>query len=450
MATSRGEFSSRFGFIAAAAGSAVGLGNIWGFPTQAASNGGAAFLLVYLLLAFCLAYPALMAELIIGRHAHSNAVSALRLLSPNRLLGAVGALGGLTGLVVASLILSFYAIVAGWMIAYCLAAVAELLGLVDLAGWFTAFGLGRNVLFTGIFIALTIGIVSAGVHRGIERWSERLMPALLVTLVVLALYVLTLDGAMEGLKVYLLPDVARSLSPGLIVDALGSAFFSLSLGVGTMLIYGSYISDRENLPLLGGVVTLVDITVAVLAGFLVLPAMYVAQHNGVEIFTPSGALISEDTLIFTVLPELFATMGLTGLVLAITFFFLMSIAALTSSISMLEVPVAYVIEEHGFSRKPAAVVIGALVTVASCVIIVYFDTLFGLIITVTTRFAQPLLGFMFCVFAGWVWHRDNLLQELRKGYPGADEGLFWKIWPWYVKVVCPLIILAIFAQAVWG
>ena len=177
------------------------------------------------------------------------------------------------------------------------------------------------------------------------------MPILLVTLVLLVLYVFTLDGAMEGLKVYLLPDFDRALSPKLIIAALGSAFFSLSLGVGTMLIYGSYISDKENLPVLGGMVTVVDISIAVLAGFLVLPAMYVAQHNGVEIFTASGALISEDTLIFTVLPELFTTMGIAGIVVSFTFFFLMAIAALTSSISMLEVPVAYVIEEHGRGQK---------------------------------------------------------------------------------------------------
>lgn len=447
MASTRGEFSSRFGFIMAAAGSAVGLGNIWGFPTQAASNGGAAFLLVYLLLAFTLAYPALMAELIIGRHAHANAVSALRRISPNGTVGAIGAAGGIAGLIVASLILSFYAIVAGWMIAFCLAAMADLLGLSGLSGWLTAFGLERNVLFTALFIGLTIMIVSAGVREGIERWSERLMPALLVTLVALSLYVLTLDGALEGLKTYLLPDFARTLSPGLILDALGSAFFSLSLGVGTMLIYGSYVSDRENLPTLGGLVTLVDISIAVLAGFLILPAMYAALHNGVEIFTESGALISEDTLIFTVLPELFATLGLAGTLLSVAFFFLMSIAALTSSISMLEVPVAYVVEEHGSRRRPTAVVIGALIALVSCLIILNFDTLFGLVITVTTRFGQPLLGMMFCIYAGWVWHRDSLLQELRKGNPDASEGWFWKIWPWYVRLVCPLIILGIFAQA---
>lgn len=450
MASNRGEFSSRFGFVMAAAGSAVGLGNIWGFPTQAASNGGAAFLLVYLVLAFTLAYPALMAELIIGRHAHANAVNALRQVSSGPVSRNVGATVGIIGFIVASLILSFYAIVAGWMIAFCLSSFAHLLGMQDVADWLVSFSMPRNILFMLIFIVMTIAIISAGVRNGIERWSARLMPVLLGTLALLVLYVFTLDGAMEGLKVYLLPDFDRALSPKLIIAALGSAFFSLSLGVGTMLIYGSYINDEENLPVVGGLVTLVDICIAVLAGFLVLPAMYVALHNGVEIYTATGALISEDTLIFTVLPELFKTMGLAGILVSFTFFFLMSIAALTSSISMLEVPVAYTIEEHGMGRKMAVWTIGGTIATVSAIILLNFETLFGFVIAFTTRYSQPLLGFMFCIYAGWVWRRDKLLQEVRKGSPDVENGLFWKVWPGYVRFVCPVIILAIFAQSLWG
>ena len=450
MASTRGEFSSRFGFVMAAAGSAVGLGNIWGFPTQAASNGGAAFLLVYLILAFTLAYPALMAELIIGRHAHANAVNALRLISTGPATHKIGTTVGVIGFIVAGMILSFYAIVAGWMISFCLASLAEFFGMQAVADWLTSFGMTRNLFFMLIFLVLTVGIISEGVREGIERWSARLMPLLLVSLILLVLYVCTLDGAMEGLKVYLLPDFERALSPKLIIAALGSAFFSLSLGVGTMLIYGSYISDEENLPVVGGLVTTVDIMIAVIAGFLVLPAMYVALHNGVEIFTASGALISEDTLIFTVLPELFATMGLAGIVVSFVFFFLMSIAALTSSISMLEVPVAYAIEEHGLSRKTAVYSIGCAIAVFSATILVNFETLFGLVIAFTTRYSQPILGFMFCVYAGWVWQRDKVLKEVQKGSPQVEHTLFWKIWPWYVKLVCPVVILAIFAQSLWG
>ena len=161
-------------------------------------------------------------------------------------------------------------------------------------------------------------------------------------------------------------------------------------------------------------------------------------------------LISEDTLIFTVLPELFATMGLAGIVVSFIFFFLMSIAALTSSISMLEVPVAYTIEEHGLSRKTAVYGIGCAIAVFSATILVNFETLFGLVIAFTTRYSQPILGFMFCVYAGWVWQRDKVLKEVQKGSPQVEHTLFWKIWPWYVKLVCPVVILAIFAQSLWG
>ena len=447
MASSRGEFSSRFGFIMAAAGSAVGLGNIWGFPTQAASNGGAAFLFVYLVLAFTLAYPVLMAELIIGRHAHANAVGALRLIAPGAISRQLGALVGLAGLVVASLILSFYAIVAGWMIAFALAAICDLLGLAAMAQWLTSFGIARNLVFMAIFLVLTVVVIAGGVRAGIERWSSRLMPLLLITLVALSLYVLTLDGAMTGLRVYLLPDFAKALSPQLLLAALGAAFFSLSLGVGTMLIYGSYLNDNENLPVVGGLVTLVDIGIATLAGFLILPAMYVALHNGVEIFAETGALLSEDTLIFVVLPELFATLGLAGTFVALLFFLLMSIAALTSSISMLEVPVAYAIENHGARRERAVWAIGAAIAAVSAIIVYHFAELFGLVVTITTRYGQPLLGFMFCLYAGWLWHRDSLLQELRKNNPDFQQTLFWTLWPGYVKVVCPAVIALIFAQS---
>ena len=170
------------------------------------------------------------------------------------------------------------------------------------------------------FMVMTMGIIMGGVHNGIERWSTRLMPALVVTLVALALYVFTLDGAVEGLKVYLLPDFSKVLSGDLILAALGSAFFSLSLGVGTMLIYGSYLSDDEYLPSIGAQVALIDIGLAVLAGFLILPSMYVAAERGVEIFDASGALLSEDTLIFSVLPALFTSLGSIGVIVANRFF----------------------------------------------------------------------------------------------------------------------------------
>jgi NSS family neurotransmitter:Na+ symporter len=188
--------------------------------------------------------------------------------------------------------------------------------------------------------------------------------------------------------------------------------------------------------------------IAVLAGFLILPAMYVADARGVEIFNDAGGLLSEDTLIFTVLPALFDTMDSLGIWLAMAFFVLMSIAALTSSISMLEVPVAYLIERHGQSRQIATLVAGGVIAVFSGAIVLNFDTLFGWVITMSTRYSQPLLGILVCVFAGWIWQRDALLQELKKNDLEAENKLFWRIWPFYVKWLCPVIIGVILVQSV--
>ncbi|MCH1611098.1 MAG: sodium-dependent transporter [Luminiphilus sp.] len=448
MSNARGEFQSRLGFILAAAGSAVGLGNIWGFPTQAASNGGAAFLIIYLILAFVLAYPALMAELLIGRHTHRNMVTALASLPKGEPLRSLGRFTGIGGLVTASLILSFYAIVAGWMLGFAASYPLKAIGMAPAGEWLITFDLPRNALLMLVFIGLSIAVVLGGVENGIERWSRRLMPLLIATLLALSGYVLTLEGALAGLKVYLLPDFSKLFSRSLLIDALGSAFFSLSLGVGTMLIYGSYLSDNENIPRVGAQVALVDIGIAVLAGFLILPAMYVADARGVAIFNSSGGLLSEDTLIFTVLPALFETMDSIGVALATAFFVLMSIAALTSSISMLEVPVAYLIERHGLNRHRAAFLTGACIAAFSGLILLNFGTLFGWVITVSTRYGQPLLGIVICIFAGWIWRRDALLCELRKNDPDAASGLFWRIWPFYVKWLCPVIIGVIVFQSI--
>ncbi|MBT5134995.1 MAG: sodium-dependent transporter [Halieaceae bacterium] len=448
MSSQRGEFGSRFGFIMAAAGSAVGLGNIWGFPTQAASNGGAAFVVVYLMLAFLLAYPVLMAELTLGRHAHGNMITALAKVSRKGTQRGLGTLVGIVGIFTASLILSFYAIVSGWMIGFGLAYPLNALGATDASTWLSEFSFNRNLLLMLVFMALTMTVVAGGVEKGIERWSKRLMPALIVTLVALALYVLTLDGAAEGLAVYLVPDLSKIWSTDLIFNAMGAAFFSLSLGVGTMLIYGSYISDEEHLPTLGAQVALVDVGIAVLAGFLILPAMYVAADRGVMIFNEAGGLLSEDTLIFVVLPALFDSMNETGTVLALAFFGLMSIAALTSSISMLEVPVSFLVERFQWGRLQAALVATVIISVMSTAIVANFDALFGLVITISTRYSQPLLGLALCLYAGWVWRRDLLLKELAKNEPLIEPTLFMKWWPWYVRFVCPTIVVVILVRTI--
>ncbi len=448
MSAPRGQFSSKLGFILAAAGSAVGLGNIWGFPTQTASNGGGAFVVVYFVLAFMLAYPALMAELIIGRHARANVVTALGSISSSRFTRLAGTAVGYYGVVIASLILSFYTIVAGWMLAHLIEPLTTALGLSNISAWLTQNSVARNLATAATFALITMWIIARGIENGIEKWSTRLMPMLFAILLLLIIYVMTRPGAMEGLAVYLVPDWSRVTDPGLIIDALGQAFFSLSLGVGTMLVYGSYLSKRENLPGIGVIVTLVDTGIAFIAGLLIIPSIYVAKHYGTTIFTETGELIAGPDLIFQVLPTLFSSMGEIGLVAAFAFFTLMSIAAVTSSISMLEVPVSTAVEQTGLSRPRITYVIGTVIFAISALLIFNFPALFVFVIDLTTKYSEPLLGVAFCLFAGWVLHRDKLLAELKQGSPEVESGIFWKVWPLYVRVVCPVLILVTFFHSV--
>ena len=353
---------------------------------------------------------------------------------------------GFIGIITVSLILSFYAIVSGWMIAFFFDPLARIINFDSASRWLTTDAVLRNSIFVVLFMLVTVIIIRAGVKDGIEKWASRLMPSLIIILILLIIYVLTLPGAMEGLRAYLVPDFSRIVEPALVVDAMGQAFFSLSLGVGTMLIYGSYISKEENLPTIGGLVALLDIGIAVLAGLLILPAMYVALANGVEIFDAEGGLIAGPGLIVSVLPALFNTMGSIGVFVALAFFLLMTIASLTSSISMLEVPVAYGVEHHGLERKNAAIIVGSIITIISLIVVFYFDPLFDMVVTFTTEVSQPLLGFSFCIFVAWIWRRNDILQEIKQGSPEAENGLFWKVWPFYVKYICPLAILVVYFQ----
>ena len=451
----RGEFSSKTAFILAASGSAIGLGNIWGFPIKVASNGGGAFVFVYIILTFLLAYPVLMAELVIGRHSKSDILQSLKLISQNK-TRPFAYVTAYWGILTATLILSFYAIVAGWMISNGLASLSDLMfqtGLVsqnNVATFFRDSSVLRDLIFCTIFYLLTISIVVSGVVKGIEKWSTRLMPMLIVLIILLIAYISTLPGAAQGWQVYLTPDFSRTLNTSLLIDALGQAFFSLSLGVGTMMIYGSYISKSENLPKLAAGVALMDIGVAFLAGLLVIPAMYVALENGVSIYDDSGALIDGGRLIFSVLPSLFSSMGMFGGVVAFVFFLLMTLAALTSSISMLEVPVSYVSETHKLSRKRATLLVGVTILFISYLIIFNAALLFDNVVAFTTEFSEPIIGILFCVFVGWVWRRNKLLNELKQGSPLIEQGLFWKIWPHYVRFVCPVVVLIILWQGFVG
>jgi len=444
MSTARGGFSSRIGFIMAAAGSAVGLGNIWGFPTQTASNGGAAFVLVYLVLAFCLAYPAFMAELLIGRYGQANAVTSMEKMSRNLWQKRFAFIVGFGGIVCAALILSFYGILAGWMMSFAIEPVTSLFGLNDASSWLTSQSIGRNLIFTALFMMLTISIIRRGVEQGIEKWSKRLMPMLIGLLILLIIYVFTLEGSRAGFIAYLNPDISRVFEPDLLINALGQAFFSLSLGTSVMVIYGSYISKKENLVTLGAQVTLIDVSIAFLAGLLIIPSMYVAQAQGVAIFGDDGSLISGPNLVFDVLPTLFNGMGAIGLFVAFGFFVLMSIAALTSSISMLEGPVSFVVERHNIERKKATTYIGIGIFMLSALIVLNFDLLFGLVISISTVYGQPLIAMLCCIFVGWIWQRSEILAEIKQGNEVVEHSLFWKIWPWYTKFVCPSAIAIVF------
>lgn len=441
--STRETFGSRLGFVLAAAGAAVGLGNIWGFPTQAASNGGGAFLLVYLVLIFVVAFPMLVVEMAIGRYGQANPVDSMRSLTPYTLTKRLGAAVGWLGLSVPSVVLAFYSIVGGWILCFMLAAIAGLLGMADIATWLKGFSIERNLFGTLAFYVLTILIVQGGVKQGIEKWSTRLMPALFALFIVLFAFIMMQQGAVEGLKHYLIPDFSKIWDSKLILAAMGQGFFSLTIGGCSMLIYGSYLSKEENLPKMAMSVTLIDTGVAFIAGLVVLPAMFVAMHNGVKIYADDGSLLSSDTLVFTVLPLMFKSLGVFGEIFAVVFFLLLAIAALTSSISMLECPVALVSERFNTKRTPTSWILGLLIALFSCVIVYHFGQLFGLVATLATQYLQPFAALMFCLFGGWIWNRNAKFKELESGFADFRHTLFGKIWPWYVRLVCPMLVIAI-------
>ena len=385
-----------------------------------------------------------MAELLIGRYGQANAVTSLQKISRTLFHKRFAFVVGFGGIICASLILSFYGILAGWMMSYAVEPFARILGMDSAADWVITQSLQRNLMFCALFMFLTIFIIRRGVEEGIEKWSKRLMPLLIFLLLGLISYVMTLEGAREGVNAYLNPDISRVLEPDLLISALGQAFFSLSLGTSVMVIYGSYISKKENLVTLGAQVTLIDVSIAFLAGLLIIPAMYVAQAQGVAIFAEDGSLISGSGLVFTVLPSLFNSMGSIGLYVALAFFILMSVAALTSSISMLEGPVSYAVERHQVERKKVTTYIGIGIFILSAIIISNISFMLDFVAILATQYGQPIIAMLCCVFAGWIWFRNDILKELKQGNEMVEHSLFWKIWPWYTKFVCPTAIAIVF------
>lgn len=355
--SSRGNFSGRIGFILAAAGSAVGLGNIWRFPYLAGANGGAIFLVVYLACILLLCYPVMVGEIAIGRAANSDAFGSYSKLG-NRRWGYLGLFGILAGV----FILSFYNVVAGWAFGYFLhISFGDLLNHQDFGGFFGAYvndiidvssvaGLANsNLIFSLIFMVLTALIVSQGIQKGIEAANKIMMPSLYLILIGIIVYSLSLPNAMSGVRFYLVPDFTE-LSVGTVVNGLKQAFFSLSLGMGALITYGSYLSKKENITSSAIVISIADTSVAFFAGLMVFPLVHFLAFklniDASEIGTQGPPLI------FVVLPQIFGEMGpLLGRIIGGAFFLLVCFAALTSTISLLEVPVAYLVDQKKMNRK---------------------------------------------------------------------------------------------------
>jgi len=442
----RGQWSGKLGFIIAAAGSAVGLGNIWRYPSEVADNGGAAFIVVYLICCFMIGFPVMVAELAIGRRTKRNPVGAFKALSEKKVYSLIGMWGVLCGV----MILSYYLVIAGWAFGFVFSEFVYFTGNTDLVNLLADLDNGtKSAFFSLLFIIATIFIVTGGVSGGIERAAKLMMPMLIVILLILIGYVLTQEGSGEGLRVYLTPDFSKINAP-LILRAMGQAFFSLSLGMGALITYGSYLDKKQNIAEAAAFVTLADVGMACLAGLLIIPAMYVAQNNGIQIFNPDETLINTTGLIFNVLPALFHTMAPGAQIFfGLSFFLLLSMAALTSTISLLEVPVSYAIDEHGLSRKKAAWGIGLGIGVLA-VGISYSTNLIGIIDTIFSIIGLPLGGLLICLFLGYVWKTGNALLEIQDGFPGVESHWFGKAWPIFVRYICPILIGIVFVTTIYN
>lgn len=444
MTAAREHWGSRFGFVMAAAGSAVGIGNIWRFPYTTGVNGGAAFLLIYIAIVAGFGISVAIAEMLVGRSAQRNPVGAFRALGGGA-WPVVGYAGVLTGFV----ILSFYIVVAGWTLAYILMMAGGSLKTTDpdtLSAVFDRFVADpiQPVAFSAAFMALTAWIVIGGVNRGIERWNKILMPALFVILVILVLRAVTLPGAGEGLWFYLSPDWSK-VHASTFYDAIAQAFFSLSIGMGTLLTYGSYLSRQEHLPKAALTVALIDTTVAVLAGLMIMPAVFAFG------FDPSAG----PGLTFVTLPAVFASMPF-GALFGVLFFTLLAIAALTSAVSILEPMISYFVDEHGADRRKSVLVASVICFVLGVPASLSFGVGAGFTIAgknwfdlmdfVANNVMLPLGGLMTALFVGWIW--KNAVHELR------NEGqlrLAWApLWQFVLRFVAPLGILWIIGSALFG
>jgi len=436
------------GFILAAAGSAIGLGNIWRFPYTAGENGGGAFVLIYLFFVFAIGVPVVLSELAIGRKTERNPVGAFAALAPGTRWHWLGGLGILTGFV----ILSFYAVIAGWTLSYLWGAVTGALNGVTTAeqsgAVFAALigNPGLMVFLAGIFLALTAVIVRGGISGGIEKATTILMPILLVMLVGMAIRSMTLPGGTEGLSYIFSADFSK-ISVGVVAAALGQALFSLSLGMGAMITYGSYFPERENIHQAGIIVAVFDTSIALLAGLIIFPALFSA---GVPPEAGPG-------LVFVVLPTVFAQIP-AGQIFAIAFYALLAIAALTSTISLLEVVTSYFVDEKGWSRTKAVSILGsacfalAVPSALSQTEGSFFFSLPGLGIDFLSlqniiwgNYSLSIGALMVCVFAGWKWGIPSALSALESsGHRMPASSAF----GFLVKFVCPVAVAGILVYVI--
>jgi len=407
----RDSFTSKFGIIAAAAGSAIGLGNIWRFPYVLGENGGGAFLFIYLAFVLGIGIPVMLSEFIIGRSTQRNPIGAFLKLAP----GKPWFLIGIMGVGAAFMILSFYAAVAGWTLEYLYQSVIN--GFAgktpaQLDEMFQAFRTGswRPIIWFLVFMVLTASIVIAGIKNGIEKYTKILMPLLLVILVVLSIRSLTLPGAREGLVFLFKPDFSK-ITAGTVLEALGQAFFSLSIGMGTLITYGSYVQKNDNLANTAISVSLADTFIAVLAGVAIFPAVFAF---GID---PAA----EEGLVFITLPNIFQQM-VGGYFFSLLFFILLGVAALTSTISVLEVVVAYSVEELKMTRKTATILATGLISILGVLaagswgwfrnMTLFGNNVFGLLNFTSANILLPLGGFFIVLFVGWFMGRKAVRAEL--------------------------------------
>lgn len=462
MAEDRGQFSSKLGFILAAAGSAVGLGNMVAFPVMASKNGGAAFLLVYLVFIVLLCYPVMMSEIAMGRRTQRNPVGAFTEIAGGKSLWRWA---GQLAIVTPFMIAVFYLVITVWLVVYLGQLVSGHLDYLATDGAFAEVVSSPSLfIYLLLLMALIFVILLGGVKGGIERLARVLMPSLVVMLLALMAFVLTLDNAFAGVRYYLIPDFSK-LNGSVINSALSHAFFSLSLGMGILITYGSYFSKRDNIASATRLVAVADTGIAFFAGLLIIPAIFVFDPgtNTEELSTSSVSLI------FSFLPKIFvlmqATFGYVGAsVFAILFFMLVFFAALTSLVSIIEIPIAYLIDEWGFSRKKAVAFQAAallLFVTPATMSLGMSDSLtsftnyagvsksvFDVISDVFYETILPFGGFLVCIFCAYRWKFSGLSEELAQGDENYQGSFLEKYINFSLGTVIPVILFLVFLNTV--